>query len=392
MDEYGCVHAIRQGETKITAKFAGTEAQTEWISVNGWAFPVPGQCGDNVFWTVDEDRTLTFTGTGDMWDTNFDEEDSYRYTYEELAYQIRRVVVEDGVTSLGDYALNRSRFTIQSVSLSATVQDVGYGNREFISLTEIRVDPTSPYLTVVDDVLFTKDMKRLLMYPGGSLRTIYRIPDGVETVAENVASSVQNLETLIVPDGIKHFEEDAFDGWIENVYFLGAPPEYDEESFAFGWEVTRALYYPAALADLWAPNGETTWGDNYPIQPYGASVGEATFRAEDVQYKGTTPYVIANGEAQTPRAVVKDDAGRTLDPSAYTVTYRDNTEPGTAYADVQMITGGPVKTLFFKIYLPATTETKVVNTRDGVRITWTAVEGAKKNGVDFSVESWYTFI
>ncbi len=392
MDEYGCVHAIRQGETKITAKFAGTEAQTEWISVNGWEFPVTGQCGDNVFWTVDEDRTLTFTGTGDMWDTNFDEEDSYRYTYEELAYQIRRVVVEDGVTSLGDYALNRSRFTIQSVSLSATVQDVGYGNREFISLTEIRVDPTSPYLTVVDDVLFTKDMKRLLMYPGGSLRTIYRIPDGVETVAENVASSVQNLETLIVPDGVKHFEEDAFDGWIENVYFLGAPPEYDEESFAFGWEVTLALYYPAALADLWAPNGETTWGDNYPIQPYGASIGEATFRAEDVQYKGTTPYVIANGEAQMPRAVVKDDAGRTLDPSAYTVTYRDNTEPGTAYADVQMITGGPVKTLFFKIYLPATTETKVVNTRDGVRITWTAVEGAKKNGVDFSVESWYTFI
>lgn len=27
-----------------------------------------GQCGDNVYWTLDDNGTLTISGTGDMWD------------------------------------------------------------------------------------------------------------------------------------------------------------------------------------------------------------------------------------------------------------------------------------------------------------------------------------
>ena len=34
-----------------------------------------GQCGDNAYWTLTSDGTLTISGTGEMWDFNYGEED-----------------------------------------------------------------------------------------------------------------------------------------------------------------------------------------------------------------------------------------------------------------------------------------------------------------------------
>ena len=96
----------------------------------------------------------------------------------------------------------------------------------------------------------------------------------------------------------------------------------------------------------------------------------------DVQMKGTTPYVIANGSAQTPGVIVKDESDNVIDPSLYTVKYLENTQPGTGYAEVTMTATGSVKRAFFKIYLPATTTTTVANIDTGIQIKWTKVDGA----------------
>ena len=45
--------------------------------------------------------------------------------------------------------------------------------------------------------------------------------------------------------------------------------------------------------------------------------GTVEWNAEDVQFKGTTPYVIDNGTAQTPRFTVKDKDGNVIDPESY---------------------------------------------------------------------------
>ncbi len=106
-------------------------------------------------------------------------------------------------------------------------------------------------------------------------------------------------------------------------------------------------------------------------------IGTVEFAQGEVQYKGDTPYVIDYGRAWAPRVVVKDRNGNVVDKSLYTVTYRDNTRAGTAYVDVRMNGSDTVTTLFFKIYMPATTETKVVNAKNGIRIRWEAVPNAK---------------
>ena len=67
-----------------------------------------GQCGDNVYWSYDtETATLTISGTGWMYDYS---DSYYNGTWATSApwgqyyNQMKTVIIEDGVTSIGDYA------------------------------------------------------------------------------------------------------------------------------------------------------------------------------------------------------------------------------------------------------------------------------------------------
>ena len=75
---------------------------------------------------------------------------------------------------------------------------------------------------------------------------------------------------------------------------------------------------------------------------------------EDVQYKGSTAYVMYNGETQRPRFYILNQNGEKVSKKYFSAVYRENTQPGTGYVDVTFTTGVS-NTLrgVFKIYLPA---------------------------------------
>ncbi len=106
--------------------------------------------------------------------------------------------------------------------------------------------------------------------------------------------------------------------------------------------------------------------------------GTVVWNRNDVQFKGSTPYVIADGNAKTPRFTVKDAGGHVVNASNYTYMYRENVNAGTGYVIVTMTGGGYQGTLrgWFKIYLPPTTTTYVENVSDGIYVSWAPVEGA----------------
>ena len=102
-----------------------------------------------------------------------------------------------------------------------------------------------------------------------------------------------------------------------------------------------------------------------------------TIDPNDVQFNGTTPYVIYNGQPHTPKFTVKDELGKEIPASEYVAEYKENTMAGTGWIVVTF----PKKNYtdckcFFKIYLPATTETSVENVENGVQIAWAPVDGA----------------
>ena len=102
---------------------------------------------------------------------------------------------------------------------------------------------------------------------------------------------------------------------------------------------------------------------------------------------GKTPYVVYNGFVQEPAVVVTDEAGTVLDPSMYTLTYRNNKKPGTATVTATFKNTGKQCSTTFKIFLAATGETDAVNIKGGIRVTWKAVKGAKGYVVQRSVRN-----
>ena len=111
--------------------------------------------------------------------------------------------------------------------------------------------------------------------------------------------------------------------------------------------------------------------------PDAAVNGTVEWNKSDVQFKGTTAYVMYDGKAHTPRFTVKDENGSVVDASKYDYEYKENTKAGTGYVIVTFKNGlaGTCQGSF-KIYLPATTQTTVENVDEGIKLTWAPVEGA----------------
>ena len=78
------------------------------------------------------------------------------------------------------------------------------------SFTTIEVSPESPYYTVVDGVVFTKDVKTLVYYPEGLENTSYTIRDGVETIGAGAFYGNMKLTEVIMPNTVTLIQQKAF--------------------------------------------------------------------------------------------------------------------------------------------------------------------------------------
>ena len=140
-----------------------------------------GTCGDNLTWTLDNDGTLTISGTGDMYDYPW----SKSSPWYNLSSSIKKVIVEIGVTSIGWRAFedcsSLTSITIpdsvtsiygwafyfcthlQHVFISKGVESIA--NEVFagcFSLTDLVIDSQNAYYVYEDEILFSKDKTEIL--------------------------------------------------------------------------------------------------------------------------------------------------------------------------------------------------------------------------------------
>ena len=81
-------------------------------------------CGKNLRWTLDEDGTLTISGTGRMTDWEYNDKCTVPWISEKLTHKIKKVVIKDGVTSIGDYAFGKCQ-ALSSVTIPESVTHIG---------------------------------------------------------------------------------------------------------------------------------------------------------------------------------------------------------------------------------------------------------------------------
>lgn len=96
----------------VTVHFNGTTGDT----IDG------GKCGDNAFWKLDKNYTLTIYGTGAMYDY-YPDNNNY-LTSPWISFDVKKIDVQEGITSIGAYALCQLK-TVTEVSLPSTLTTIG---------------------------------------------------------------------------------------------------------------------------------------------------------------------------------------------------------------------------------------------------------------------------
>lgn len=205
-----------------------------------------GNCGDsgsNVTWSLDDNGTLTISGSGKIED--------YRSDIDQPWYSnrsdITSVIIEPGVTSIGSqafyYCSNLTSITIPSgltsigemaffycsALTSVTIPNsvISIGNFAFGSctglksitipssvtsiennvfqdctgLTNITVDSSNPSFCSESGVLFNKDKTTLIYCPRGKTGS-YTIPDGVTAIEDYAFYYCSGLTSVTIPSSV----------------------------------------------------------------------------------------------------------------------------------------------------------------------------------------------
>lgn len=167
-----------------------------------------GECGaqgDNVTWTLDNEGTLTLSGTGATADyNNYNPPPPWHDVYMDTR-NITAIVVEDGITYMGANVLGDGNPSI--ISIPASVTDLSILNLRSNQLLEFKVDENNQCFCSVDGVLFTKDMSELICYPCAKQDSHYDIPDGVTVIGTSAFARTndgpQYLSSVTIPNSVE---------------------------------------------------------------------------------------------------------------------------------------------------------------------------------------------
>ena len=122
-----------------TINYAGTTSQwksyfgstlslplaTKVVCSNGTVTPaLSGKCGKNVSYSISDDGVLTISGTGAMNNFTYKSDDSSDCPWHGVRYALKKIVVEDGVTSIGSCAFSFD-FSVTDVTLPSSLKTIG---------------------------------------------------------------------------------------------------------------------------------------------------------------------------------------------------------------------------------------------------------------------------
>lgn len=121
------------------------------------------------------------------------------------AYQIPA-----GITTLNSYAFYGC-VHLTSITIPESVSTLDYNVfSECVNLANIFVSSDSQYFCDVDGIMFTKNMKKIVLYPSARSGSVYQIPDGVTMIGDSSFENCANLTDIQIPEGVTYLGIGAF--------------------------------------------------------------------------------------------------------------------------------------------------------------------------------------
>lgn len=204
----------------------------------------PNKCGENVTWSFDEETgTLTISGEGPMEDYGIrysEEKEEYEtntpWYLNELYDDITTVIVEEGVTALGNRAFAMCT-NLESVSLPEGLTSIGTGAfLRCYNLSEIELPSSVEYIGA------------LAFYMCGNLTSL-TLPEGLTAIEQNTFSQC-GLTEITIPGSVTSIGHAAF--WrCENLAMVNFPDGLESiGEWAFSDSAITELVFPASIKEI----------------------------------------------------------------------------------------------------------------------------------------------
>ena len=158
----------------------------------GYTYWVEG----NLTWTLDADGTLTISGTGAMKDYADYLSDGNRSPVDNNS-KIKKVVIEKGVTSIGNYAFSRC-WGLKSITIPDGITSIG--DHAFDSCINLRS------ITLPDSIT---SIGMWAFYNCWNVPSII-IPDGVTSIEDFTFDSCIGLTSITIPNSVTNIKSSAF--------------------------------------------------------------------------------------------------------------------------------------------------------------------------------------
>ncbi len=193
-----------------------------------------GVCGDHLTWKYDSNKTLTISGTGDMYDYEYDDynpqkpEEFKGPPWVEYFDDMEKIVVEEDVTGIGDYAFTSQSSPAMKVSevvLPSTLIKIGEGAFNNCgtsdSVGELKVNLPDNLIFIGEDAFESSKIKSIKIPDGvkrlertfESCRWLENVDLGkVEEIGGFTFEDCESLKNITLPNTLKKIEGDAFDG------------------------------------------------------------------------------------------------------------------------------------------------------------------------------------
>ena len=219
-----------------------------------------GAQGNNLTWKLTVDGTLTISGNGKM--KNYEDAANEPYTTKIAPWykynkntEIRIVVVETGVTSIGNYAFSECH-NLTSVVLPDSIDSIGsHVFSDCISLKSILVSEENACYASVDGVLFNKELTKLIAYPSYNRfsfdwDTTYQIPASVTSIGD-YAFEYSLLNIMVIPDSVIDIGEGAFMGnhWLTSITIPKSITRISDSTFRYCGSLT-SIVIPESVTSI----------------------------------------------------------------------------------------------------------------------------------------------